>query len=286
MFDCLVIGAGPSGLTAAVYLARYRRSLCIVDAGASRASLIPESHNVPGFAGIAGPELLLRLTRQAAQYDVAVARGEVTSLQRAPDGTFRAQFGGSNLAARFVILASGLIDKQPPIPGGQQHSELIRFCPICDGFEATDRRVAVLGDGEAARKAAFLRTYTRDVRWFSLADQKPKEVTEAVTFCGRAVRIELNTAFVRIRSSDGSEHDVDLLYPVLGSEVRSGLATKLGARCTEAGSLRVDEHQCTTIPGLYAIGDVVSDLHQISVASGHAALAATNVHNRLPRNPR
>jgi thioredoxin reductase (NADPH) len=77
-----------------------------------------------------------------------------------------------------------------------------------------------------------------------------------------------------------------LLYPALGCEGRSGLATKLGARCTAVGTLIADEHQQTSVDGLYAIGDVVSDLHQITVATGHAALAATAIHNRLPRNPR
>jgi pyruvate/2-oxoglutarate dehydrogenase complex dihydrolipoamide dehydrogenase (E3) component len=78
---------------------------------------------------------------------------------------------------------------------------------------------------------------------------------------------------------------VDLLYPALGCKVRSDLATTLGARRTPLGTLIVDDHQQTTVDGFFAIGDVVSDLHQIAVGTGHAALAATAIHNRLPRNP-
>jgi thioredoxin reductase (NADPH) len=79
---------------------------------------------------------------------------------------------------------------------------------------------------------------------------------------------------------------VDALYPALGCNVRSDLATGLGASSTENGNLEVDDHQRTTIEGLYAAGDVVTDLHQLSVAFGHAVIAATDIHNRLPANPR
>jgi thioredoxin reductase (NADPH) len=77
---------------------------------------------------------------------------------------------------------------------------------------------------------------------------------------------------------------VDVLYPALGCDVRSQLATALGARCTEIGNLHVDDKQRTSVEGLYAAGDVVTDLHQLSVATGHAAVAATAIHNSLPRN--
>jgi thioredoxin reductase (NADPH) len=85
---------------------------------------------------------------------------------------------------------------------------------------------------------------------------------------------------------DGSKTGLDVLYPALGCRVRSELATALGAACDETGNLEVDAHQRTTVDFLYAAGDVVSDLDQLSVAIGHAAIAATDIHNRLPRNLR
>ena len=91
---------------------------------------------------------------------------------------------------------------------------------------------------------------------------------------------------VTIATRRGEIHEVDALYPALGCNVRSDLATGLGASSTENGNLEVDDHQRTTIEGLYAAGDVVTDLHQLSVAFGHAAIAATDIHNRLPANPR
>ena len=82
----------------------------------------------------------------------------------------------------------------------------------------------------------------------------------------------------------GESHLMDILYPALGCDVRSQLATNLGAQCTEIGTLEVDAHQQTTVAGIYAVGEVVTDLHQLTVATGHAAVAATNIHNRLPAN--
>lgn len=117
MLDCVIIGGGPAGLTAAIYLARYRRGAVLVDDGASRAALIPASHNYPGFKGIAGPDLLARLREQALLYGAKLEHGRVTTLQRRPQGGFRAQWDGKDIAARTVLLATGLIDESPKVEG-------------------------------------------------------------------------------------------------------------------------------------------------------------------------
>src|SRR3954468_14848735 len=110
MLDCLIVGGGPAGLTAAIYLARYRRKTRLVDSGESRAALIPESHNYPGFRGIAGPDLLRRLRDQAGLYGAVLERGRVSALNRGDDGIFIAKAGSSEIQARFVLLATGLVD--------------------------------------------------------------------------------------------------------------------------------------------------------------------------------
>jgi thioredoxin reductase (NADPH) len=295
MLDCLVIGGGPAGLLAAVYLGRYRRSVRVIDAGESRAAKIPESHNYPGFFGIAGPELLSRLNAQARQFGAEFLSGRVTSLRKEGD-TFVATCSGVDYSARFILLATGLVDHCPPIDGQPEHSpsEAIRFCPICDGYEAIDRRVGVLGDIKAGgKKALFLRTYTKDVSLF-LTDETDEDagsrekLTQAdVRIVGQLEKIcQATERSVTVRTQRGESHEVDALYPALGCTVRSDLATGLGASSSEDGNLEVDDHQRTSIDGLYAAGDVVTDLHQLSVAFGHAAIAATDIHNKLPANPR
>src|SRR5947207_15027612 len=111
--DCLIVGAGPAGLTAAIYLARYRRNVALVDAGESRAALIPATHNYPGFAhGIAGPELLRALKEQAASYGILTTHALVTQLSIEESG-FRAWWDGGSLRALRVISATGLLDTAP-----------------------------------------------------------------------------------------------------------------------------------------------------------------------------
>jgi thioredoxin reductase (NADPH) len=135
--DCLIVGGGPAGLTAAIYLARFRRRTRLIDAGFSRAALIPKSHNFPGFPdGISGVEILARLNAHATRYGAHVERGRVSELRCREDGVFVATAEGRSLTARRVILATGVVDSLPEIEGLKDHIRTgrIRLCPVCDGF--------------------------------------------------------------------------------------------------------------------------------------------------------
>jgi thioredoxin reductase (NADPH) len=292
--DALVVGGGPAGLTAAIYLARYRRKVVVIDSRESRAALIPETHNYPGFAdGIAGPRLLDALVSQAKNYDLSVVHDRVTKLQQTNTG-FLASSLQAEVLAKTVVLATGLVDRTVAVPGLRQaiNHGSVRYCPICDGFEASDLRIGVLGRLEdAASKALFLRTYSRSVTLLTLPGPGDSEMVPAEV---RAAPIRLPNAHVESFArrgdeivavmSDGTRETFDVVYPALGCDVRSELGECLGARHNTVGCLEVDAHQQTTVAGLYAVGDVVSDLHQIAVGIGHAAVAATHIHNSLPRN--
>jgi len=291
MLDCLIIGGGPAGLTAATYLARYRRAAWVIDAGESRAKQIPLSHNYPGFKGIAGPDLLVRLRDQALAFGADIRTDLVTALVER-DGGFVASTGTDQIEARTVLMATGLVDKSPTMGGEGASQASIRYCPVCDGYEATDRRIGVLGSLEDAwKKAIFLRTYSRDVSVFATKGDCPESMTSALRAAGIKIfgshgRVSIAKDLVRVDTNGAGCVEVDVLYPALGCNVRSQLAIKLGARADNVGCLEVDEHQETAVRQLYAAGDVVTDLHQLSVAIGHAAMAATAIHNWLPSNPR
>lgn len=276
-------------MTAATYLARYRRNARVMDSGESRAIQIPLSHNYPGFKGIGGTDLLARLRDQAKAFGADIQTGEVTSLAER-NGGFVASLGEEKLEARCVLMATGLIDKSPM--SAQASPESIRYCPVCDGYEAMDRRIGVLGSLEdAGKKAIFLRSYSRDVSIFATNDDWPESSTATLQAAGIKVfpsdgRVSARQDAALVSAGGGRCVEVDVLYPALGCTVRSQMALKLGARSDSLGCLKVDEHQETSIKRLYAAGDVVTDLHQLSVAIGHAAVAATAIHNRLPSNPR
>src|SRR4051794_30941002 len=163
--DALVIGAGPAGLAAAIYLARFRRRFLVVHCGDSRAGYIPLSRNHPGFPdGISGPDLLDRMQIQAERFGAVLRRGVVTNL-RLLDGAFRARLAdGDALEAATVLLASGVRDVLPPLAGAEDavRAGLLRVCPICDGFEAQGKKVGVIGEGiRGAREALFLTIYSQ-----------------------------------------------------------------------------------------------------------------------------
>ena len=295
ILDCLIVGGGPAGLTAGIYLARFLRNVLVVDEGKSRAALIPESHNYPGFVyGVSGEELLARLRAQAQEYGCRELQGRIDRLTRKGE-VFIAEADGAVLAARRILIATGIVDEGPDLPGLDDFVERgsLRYCPICDAFEALDQRIGVLGrTTSAAHKALFLRTYSRNVLVLPTDDPAPDETVRAelaaaeVTLLSRRV-----TALARRGNRIAAQcnngeicEEVDVLYPALGCHVRSDLARGLGAQCDDIGLLVVDDKQKTSIDGLYAAGDVVSDLHQISVATGHAAIAATAIHNSLPPN--
>jgi thioredoxin reductase (NADPH) len=292
--DCLIVGAGPAGLTAATYLARFRRDIVVVDAGKSRARWIPRSHNVPGFPlGVAGPTLLERLRTQAGEYGVDIVSGCVGRLERDGDGFLATAEDGARWRARTVILASGIVDVMPAMPGLEDAIErhVVRLCAVCDAYEASDERIAVYAPADdAIDHALFLRTFSRQV---TAVPSQPGAPSPAHGAAARNAGIAVLPAAVSLHHDgqccvftldDGSVHRFDTVYPVLGGDAQSQLAAALGARLDDNRELIVDARQQTSVEGLYAIGDVVSALNQISVAVGHAAVAASDIHHRLPRN--
>ncbi|MES2536100.1 MAG: NAD(P)/FAD-dependent oxidoreductase [Pseudomonadota bacterium] len=297
LLDCLIVGAGPAGLTAAIYLARFRRSIRIIDAGDSRASLIPLSHNYPGFPdGISGGALLERLRVQASRYGATVTAGKVDRLERTSDGYFVARAGEAVLHMKTVILATGVVDIEPDLPGVTDavRQGYVRHCPICDGFDVIDQKIAVIGHGDHLfREALFLRHYTGDLTVFSLGrdlalsdGQKRKLTDDGIHMIEEAVAQVCidHGRIAALRGLSGKTHYFDTLYSALGTTVRSALARDLGAQFNQHGDLVVDGRRLqTSIPGLYAAGDVVNGLNQISVATGHAAIAATSIHHYLGR---
>jgi len=295
MDDCIIVGAGPAGLTAAIYLARFRLSIRLFDSGTSRAGWIPRTHNHAGFPdGISGQELLARMRDQAARYGAVIEHSLVTSIG-GQDGEFWVGTDEGTHTARTVLLATGVVNNRPEGLEGALHDEalargLLRYCPICDGYEVTDKRVAVIGtSSHGTAEALFLRGYTADLTLISPhGDHDLDEACSAKlddagiarvagpcgTFAIEGEQIAFDTAEGRLT--------FDSLYPALGSHVRSELAKLAGAELVEGtGCIIVDDHQRTSLPGLFAAGDVVIGLDQISHAMGEGGVAATTIRNHL-----
>jgi thioredoxin reductase (NADPH) len=295
ILDCCIIGGGPAGLTAAIFLARFRRRFALIDAGESRASWIPKSHNHPAFPqGINGDELLERMRLQVDEFGGTRLAGVVTRVSRDAEGLFRIETGQGTLMSRFLILATGVRDNLPDVPDAVDHVRhgTIRQCPICDGYEVMGRRIAVLGSAAcAAGEALFLRTYTPDITLVTLGeplgvaeDDRSRLAAAGIDVIEAAVeRVACESGSVEVTLADGRALTFEAVYAGLGIEPRTGLAQELGVQLSEDGRVVTDPKQRTTAPGVYAAGDAVTGLNQIAVAMAQAEVAAVDIHNELRR---
>lgn len=293
-WDTIVIGAGPAGLTAALYLARFRRRVLVLHDGKARALHIPLSHNVPGFPdGIAGSELIARMTSHAEAYGAIIKSAEVTGA--AHDGALftLTAAAGQTWRSRTLILAAGLhlnqIALDPVTHQAAIDAGVLRYCPICDGFEHIDQRIGVIGcDSHGAAEALFLRRYSRDVtlipRDYADLDAATHQalLRAGITVVDSPVRgYAMEPGGIAVDLERGPTLHFAVIYPALGTRPRSALAEQLGLHPKRSGTLPADAPFKTEVPGLWSAGDLVDGLDQISTAFGQGAVAATKAHNWL-----
>jgi thioredoxin reductase (NADPH) len=232
------------------------------------------------------------MRQQAAMYGVDVTSGRVSKIFRDTQG-FVAEADHRLIHARTVLLATGITNNRPEMTDEVHDTALargsLRYCPVCDGYEVTDQRVAVIGTGRrGVKEARFLRSFTSDITLVSpeathdlSADERGSMADMGITVIdGPISNIALTEHGLGFDSASGWL-DFASVYPALGSQIHSGLGVGLEADCTDEGCIRVDTHQRSSTPGVYAAGDVVLGLDQISHAMGEAGVAATTIRNDL-----
>lgn len=294
-WECIIIGAGPAGLTAALYMARFRRKVLVLHDGSARALRIPKTHNAPGFPdGVTGPDLIARMSEHATGFGAEVAEAEIVSAQQNGDRFELLSGDGRSWQARSLILATGVAHNEIKIDtGGHQAAiaaGILRYCPVCDGYEHIDTAIGVIGcDSQGAAEALFLRRFSSDV---TLVPLNFAELDKGELAAMREVGITVVEHPVARLDALRHRMDVylegnaqplsfDVVYPALGVTPRTELAAALGLSFCPSGELEMSAPFGTRVEGLYAAGDVVEGLDQISVAMGHGAVAATKAHNWL-----
>lgn len=276
-------------MTASVYLARLKRRVSIVDAGLSRASLIPRSYNHPAFPdGVPGRVLLDRMHDQASRFGVEQVVGRADRLERTEDG-FLCVAAGRTLHSRAFIYATGLVDILPPWPDAVElvRNGNLRVCPICDGYEIRGAPAVVIGNnGRAIKEAAFLLSFTDSVTLATLGAElrgmTPADIEPRVrlTTTKLAHYRPVSGDRISLEFVDGGRIDA-AVYSALGCRPQSDLAQVVGVRLDEEGRIPADQHQRTNIDRFFAIGDVVTGLNQMGVAMAQGEIAAVSVHNDL-----
>jgi thioredoxin reductase (NADPH) len=294
--DVAIVGAGPAGLSAALYAARFCRSTLVLHDGSARAARIPRTRNVPGFgAGITGPGLIARMSRHAGKYGAKFVEAHVSRVYRSPDSGFELKSeDGQSYSARALILATGLECNSIPIDD-RLHARAIkrgvlRYCPVCDGYEHRGARIGVVGcDVSGASEALFLRQFSSKIHLLTqcsaeLTEEQRRDLAQAEiqTVTAPVADYEIVGRKMRVRLEGEREPlEFDVLYAALGTRPRHALAVSLGIPLNDEGKVAASAPFGTSVDGVFCAGDLVEGLDQISVAMGQGAVAATRAHNWL-----
>ncbi|HUQ34567.1 MAG TPA: NAD(P)/FAD-dependent oxidoreductase [Pyrinomonadaceae bacterium] len=307
IYDCIVIGAGPAGLSAALFLARYRRRVLTFHNSSPRNLYSHGVHGFLGHHGILPTDLLARGRDEVMQHGGLIVEGCVTGVERIKDEHFRVSTGKDNekedggaapvksFDARRILLATGLRDLTPDCQGFPDfYGMSVHHCPDCDGYEVSDKRVAVLSRGHAGVGFTLnLLTWTNRLTLLTNGDEG--DITEEhraklahfnIPITNRRITgLEGDTEkklIERVRFEDGEALDCDALFFNLGTEMSGELHEMLGCRLDEeCGLIAVDDEQQTSVPGVYAAGDITPNSQLAVVAAAEGAMAAIHIHKSL-----
>ncbi len=290
-FDAIVVGGGPAGLSAALWLGRCRRRVLLVDAGRGRNAAARGLHGLLSRDGLA-PEKLRELGREElARYRVAVRDGTVIAARRRETGFELELESGESLAARKLVLATGVYDRLPEIDGlEKRYGKSVHHCPYCDAWEHQDQALAVYGRAKAgfalARKltnwSADVILCTDGASGLRANERRELERLGITVHSGRITGLEgAGASLERIRFADGSALERRALFFTLGWELCSTLALDLGCRLTRKGCIATDDHQQTQVPGLYVVGDASRDVQLVVLAAAEGTKAALHLHEQM-----
>lgn len=283
--DAIVVGGGAAGLAAATWIARYRRSVVVLDGGEPRNRWVDQAHGYLGADPVHPAALLERAREEVSRYEEASLRAtSATRARRRDDGVFVVATGGGEVEARRLVLATGVQDRFPEVDRFFEHYGADVFhCPTCDGYEARDAEVVVFGWNEDVTGFALtILGWARSV--VIVTDGRPFEgdagcrrqlaeagvpvlEDDAVELLGRRGGME----GVRLRGGDVLS--CQLAFFSIAHEPRNDLARQLGCRLTAEGCIEVDHQHATSVPGVYAAGDVTPGLQLLQVAAAGGATA-------------
>ncbi len=292
--DVGIIGGGPAGLSAATWSARYLHSVVLVDSGDPRNW---ETRRINGFLGLPGirpAEMRERGRETARHFGATLVDGEVIRAERRDDDMFELCLqGGGRIGARRLLLAIGFRDVWPDIPGlARVYGANAHVCPDCDGYEARDKRVVVIGNGRhAVGMALNLTTWTRDL--VICTNGRPPELDKP-EYCEKLEALGIRvltdpvtrvcydgTTIECLELADGSRLAADKVFFSIGQYPADDLGAQLGCDRDNGGHIIVDEHMHTSVPNVYAAGDITPGAQLAIAAAAEGAIASLAIHKSL-----
>jgi len=293
MYDVVIIGGGPAGLSAALVLGRARRKVVVVDSGEPRNAVAHEAHGFLTRDGIAPAELLRLGREEISGYGVELLDGRAVSAAGTADGFVVTLESGVELAARKLLVTAGMRDELPDLPGvAELWGDQVHFCPYCHGYEVHDDQVGVVAEGPlGVMKAVMLRAWAPDVVLFTGGYEPTEE--EAGRLAAHGVGVEQGKV-TRLAVADGRLTGVELAdgRVVARSAVfvnptfvpKDNLLTGLGCEMVDGPMLRtvrVDAAGRTSVPGVWAAGNVIDPTAQLISSAGAGATAAVQLNHDL-----
>lgn len=300
-YDCIVIGAGPAGLSASLFLARYLRRTLTFHHNSPRNEYAHGVHGFLGHHGIPPAELLARGRDEVSQHGGLIVEACVTGMDKVAADRFVVSTDndaakGRSFTARRILLATGLRDLTPDCPGFREfYGVSVHHCPDCDGYESKDQRIAVLGNGKNV--AAFARNL---LTWSSkltviTSDELDAESNTMLAELDIQLRNDSVTGLEgdletkqlqRVLLAESEPLECDKLFFNFGYEPASHLHEMLGCKLDESGLLWIDQTQQTSVEGVYAAGDITPRSQLAVVAAAEGAMAAIHIHQSLNRMKR
>jgi thioredoxin reductase len=294
--DTIVIGGSYAGLSAAMQLARARRRVLVIDAGRPRNRFAAAAHGFLGQDGKPPLAILQEAVRQLAAYPtVAFIQGEALTARRTDDGFSIALADGREERATRLVLATGLVDELPPIPGLQERwGATVLHCPYCHGYEVGDRALGVLANHPMSAHQAALLPDWGPTTYFTQGTFEP-DAEQAAHLAFRGVKVERTPvvellgpapALEAVRLADGRIVPVAAMFTASRTRMASPLAEQLGCAFDDGPmgpNLRVDDWKQTTVAGVYAAGDAANPMHNATLASASGVMAGVGAHQSLMR---
>lgn len=296
VYDVVVIGAGPAGSTAALYLGRYARSVCVIGKDFGLSGVAGEIENWPGTESISGPELTTKIQEHAKKYGAEFIYDEVLEILK-KEAFFEVKLSKEIIKSKTLIFANGNEHRKLGVEGEEKLvGKGVSYCATCDGMFFKDKDVLVIGGSDAAAKAVlFLSDVAKKVFLVYRRDKlrcEPVYTNRIYDKKNIEFRYNVNVSEIlgedkveAVKLDNGEVIEVEGVFIEIGSIPCNVLSSKLGVDCDEKGYVKVDRAMKTNIEGIFAAGDLTNtSLRQLITASADGAIAANSAHEYLQKN--
>jgi thioredoxin reductase len=292
-FDAIVVGGSFAGLEAATYIARGMRTVCVIDAGLPRNRFAAESHGYLSRDGEPPGAILAAARAQIGGYPAVSMRSGRATAANSIDGSFSVEIdNGDIITAARLVLAFGVSDHLPPVPGlAERWGRTVNHCPYCHGFEFAGKELGVLyGSMHSGHQARLIREWG-PTTFFLDGNALDPETTAELTDLGIAIMpdpvaalVGPGTAIEGIQLEGGRTVPIDALYIAPSLTLNSDIAEQLGCALDDGPMgkfIRTDDLRATTVPGVFAAGDITRAFHSVTLAAADGMIAGSSVHRSL-----